>query len=840
MQRIVLFFLLLSSAFLHAQAQDMARVEGLLRDSLGNLLPGVSVGIVGYTNGTSSNEKGFYSLEIPANVNVQIAFSFIGFKTEYINLSLAKKKVKNLNVVLKSTLTELPGIVIKDELQSGASMSKIDPKLVNILPNASGNFESILKTLPGVVSNNELSSQYNVRGGNFDENLVYVNDIEIYRPFLVRTGQQEGLSFINSDMVESVNFSAGGFEARYGDKLSSVLDIKYRRPKEFAGTVLTGLQGTNITLEGTSLNRRLSFMGGFRYKTNQYVLNSLDTKGSYRPNFTDYQSLISYAITDKWDLEFLANYSQNQYQIVPKDRETVFGTVNQALKLRVYFEGQEIDTYETYLGALATTIRPSNNLKLRFIASAYQTHQSESFDILGQYYLEELERDFGSSKVGQSVATLGIGSFLNHARNVMDGFVYNLEHKAYYTSGNNYWQWGLKYQHEGFTDKVKEWTMTDSADFVIPKDPSHYYPDNAKNPLVLSNVLNNKSEFENFRLSAYIQNNIRIGSGNSKLLTLGVRSNYMNLSGQLLFSPRATFSYRPTWNNNLQLRASAGVYQQPPFYREYRDLYGNINLGLKAQQSIHFVLGSDYFFKAFDKNLKLVSEAYYKYLSDLIPYKIDNVRVRYLGNNSAKGYATGVDFRLNGEFVKGLESWFSVSLMQTKEDLQNDYYYNYYNKAGEQIIPGYTFDSKAVDSTRVNPGYIPRPADQRVTFAILFQDYLPKFPSFRVYLNLVYGSGLPAGPPGNDRYKDILRLPSYRRVDIGFSKVFFDEKFPNTISRGPVKYLKTAWLSFEVFNVLQVDNTSSYLWVKDISNRQYAIPNYLTARTVNLKLVLKF
>ncbi len=836
---LLLLFLLFSFHF--SYSQKTATVYGTITGINGVALFGVNISEVGETKGAVTDEKGKFSLIVPAEKEITSAFSHVGYTVEKITLTLSENQQYEFNKKLTSLSQQIPEVEITDQKERQTNLIRIDPKSISQIPTVSGNFEDVLKTLPGVISNNELSSQYSVRGGNYDENLVYVNDIEIYRPFLVRSGQQEGLSFINGDMVSSILFSAGGFEAIYGDKLSSVLDIKYRKPVKFAGSANMSLLGGGLSLEGITKNKKFTWLTGIRYKSNQYLLKSLDTKGEYKPTFADGQAYLTYQVTKKTELAFLGNYSKSKYRFVPTNRETDFGTINQALRLTVYFDGQEIDDFETMTGALSLTHYVSEKLKLKFTTSLFTTQESERFDILGQYYLDELERDLGSDEFGDVAFNRGIGSYLDHARNELNGFVYNAEHKGNYYYKNSELQWGIKYQHEEFTDKLNEWNYVDSAGFSLPHPRDSVGQAGPYNQeIILQNVLKAKNNVVSNRFNGYLQDSWQLGVEKRTSLTVGIRATDCDLNEDLVGGPRVSFSYKPKWKRNLVFRAASGFYYQPPFYRELRDLDGKINPNLKAQSSIHFIAGSDYQFLAWGREFKFVSEIYYKILDDLVPYKIENLRIRYFADNNSKGYAAGADFRINGEFVQGTESWVSMSILQTREDIIDDYYYDYYNSDGEKIIKGYTLNSTPFDSIRIEPGYIPRPTDQRFTFSMFFQDYLPKFPSYKMHLSLIFGTGLPFGPPGRDRYKDILRVPNYRRVDIGFSKTFIDEDQPKKHRLKFANHINSLWISLEVFNLLQVSNTVSYLWIADVTNRYYAVPNYLSARTINLRLNVKF
>lgn len=818
-----------------AFAQEEAIVSGRVTNKDGKPLEDITVSLFGRSNApVFTNKNGEFEYKIPANTDVVLVLSGINHSQERIKINLKPDEKFYINKQLKdATRTTLESVVIEDKIRT-TNMIRLDPKVVSFIPSPSGDFNSILFSQLGVSNRNELSSQYSVRGGNFDENLVYVNDIEVYRPFLVRSGQQEGLSFINSEMVSSVLFSAGGFEAKYGDKMSSVLDVQYRRPRKFAGSVTAGIQGSNVHLEGASKDFRFTWLMGARYKTQRRILGAADVEADYRPWFADFQTFLTYDISDVWEVNVLVNYARNKYIFVPQTRETEFGTINKALQLKVYFEGAEIDDFETYTGAASFNYHPNSRLNMKFITSAFRTFENESFDILGQYYIDELERDIGKKTFGQSIATLGVGSFLNHARNNLNATVITTEHKGTYEPRRKQrLLWGLRYQTELVNDKLSEWKMIDSSGYSLPLG----------NPDVieLQEVVKTRETLISHRSMAYAQYifNKELKDTSEFTFTAGVRANYWDLNEQVVVSPRVTLAYKPNWKRDFLFKASSGYYYQPPFYRELRNMYGVVNTNVKAQQSIHFLLSSDLNFKLWNRPFKFITEAYYKKLDMLIPYEVDNVRIRYYAENSARGYATGIDMKVNGEFIRGIESWASLSVMQTKEDILNDYYYDYYNKSGEKIISGYTFDTQKTDSVRNEPGYIPRPTDQRVSFSIFFQDYLPRFPDFKMHLNLLFGTSIPFGPPDFAKYKDTLKMPPYRRVDIGFSYQVVKESKPLRAS-SPFHRLKSLWISMEVFNLLDVNNTVSYLWIKDISNRTYAIPNYLTGRIINLRTVARF
>lgn len=820
-------------------SQGTATVYGKVTNTDNEPIEDVSVSILGGTQAAViTNKNGEYTYTIPADQEVVIVFNSLSHTQEQYTVKLGAGEKRELSSTLKFKNT-FSVINIYDTRERNQELTRIDPILMTHIPTASQDFNAILFTLPGVSNRNELSSAYSVRGGNFDENLVYVNGIEIYRPFLVRSGQQEGLSFINPDMVSSVLFSAGGFEAKYGDKMSSVLDVQYRKPRKFAGTVSGSMLGGNLELEGISKSHRFSWMIGSRYKSTKYLLGKIDTKGQYKPSFVDVQGYATYDLTTNWELDLLGNFASNKYQIIPESRETDFGTINQALRLKIYFDGQEIDKFSTMLGAISA-IYHSNDEKanLKFIASAFKSKESEAFDLQGQYYIADLETDFGKPNFGEEVGERGVGTFLNHARTNLTAYVYSAEHKGVYNiDRSKQVLWGAKYSLEDISDKLSEWKFIDSAGYSIPTT----VPYNPQQEIILQDVIKQKIHIVSNRVSGYLEGilNKELKDTSNVSVTAGIRANYWDLNRQALFGPRATLGYKPHWKKDFLFKLSGGYYYQPPFYRELRDIEGNINYNLKAQTSIHAVLSSDYNFKSWNRPFKFIVEAYYKYLDNIIPYEIDNVRIRYSAKNNARGYATGIDMKINGDFVTGLESWASLSIMQTQEDIKDDYFYTYYNSDGDTIVPGYTANYKAVDSTRTEPGYIPRPTDQRVSFGLFFQDKMPGFPDLKMHLNLLFGSGVPFGPPGSERYKQILRMPPYRRVDVGFSYQVLREN-RELKEKGFGRYLKSVWLSLEVFNLLGTNNTVSYIWVEDVTSRQYAVPNYLTQRQLNLRLIVKF
>lgn len=832
-----LLLILFLGFYLPGQSQTFAKIYGKVTDERNNAIEMANIAVSGYPGGVTSGKDGAYELRVPAMKPLIIIYSFVGYESDTLHITLDANINFRANKVLKQTAMLLPYLVVEDKALRNTNLSRIDPHTAAMIPSASAGIESLVKTMPGVVSNNELSSQYSVRGGNYDENLVYVNDIEIYRPFLMRSGQQEGLSFLNSDLVSSVLFSAGGFDAKYGDKMSSVLDIRYRKPSEFAGSASASLLGATGHIEGVSKNNRFTYLAGVRYKSNQYLLNSLETKGDYKPRYFDIQSLLTYNVSRKVEVSFLGYIARNDYTLIPQSRETNFGTMYDALRLKVYFDGREADNYRSYLGATTVTYKPTEHLNIKWIVSGYRSQENESFDILGQYWIQLLENAPDSIEV---VENKGVGSYLTHARNELNMDVFNIENRYTLIHDNSNTQWGVKYQHEIIRDQIDEWMLVDSAGFSTPYSPG--IPGMAGNltDLRLYSCLKTSADITSNRYTGFIQNTRDLDGDSTKLtLTTGLRFSYWDYNRQFLVSPRATISFKPNWQRDILFRFSTGYYFQPPFYRELRNLEGQVNPEVRAQKSIHLVLGSDLNFQAWDRPFKFVTEVYYKILKDLIPYEVENVRIRYLGYNDSKGYAAGIDMKVNGEFVKGVESWASLSIMRTEEDLYDDYYYEYYNQSGEKIIAGITTDQTVTDSVKVEPGYIPRPTDQRVTFGLFFQDFLPMNPTYKMNLGLYFGTGLTTGAPNTPLYKHVFRMPAYRRVDIGFAKQIIGREAGQS-SRKFFGNIKNMWVTAEILNLLQINNTISYMWVRDFDGNQYGVPNYLTSRQINIKLSVEF
>ena len=781
--------------------------SGTVKSSTNEPLQFVNLAIRGTASGTTSGKDGRFELPVPANKDVTILFSYIGYESDSMTVHLKEHERRVSHIIMIQSSTQLGSIEVKDQQIRTNTFSRLDPKVLTYIPTINASVEDLIKTMPGVTSHNELSSQYSVRGGNYDENLVFVNDIEIYRPFLVRSGQQEGQSFLNPDLVSGISFSAGGFDAKYGDKMSSVLDIRYKKPTAFAGSFDVSLLGASAHLEGT-IAKKLSYLIGARYKSNSYLLNGLDTKGTYMPRFFDVQGMLNYEFSKAWELSVLGSYTNNYYKLVPETRETSFGTIDQAYRIMMYFDGQEVDRYQNWLTAATLTWKPAHNIRLRLIGSTFQTYEAETYDISGEYWLGKLEVFQGESQ-GKVTEILGVGAYLQHARNYLEGKVYNLEHRGSWEKEKSSMTWGLKYQHDQFTYKMSEWEMQDSAGYSLPRPHDSIGAVNPpKTDLVMTSVIRSNSDITTNKISGFIQDTWTFKTGSGDIaITGGLRAIGYDYSHQFAVNPRANFSFKPHWKHETVFRISGGVYSQPPTFREMTDLQGNIVPDLKFQTSIHVVAGSDYYFSAWGRPFKFVAETYYKNLQNLIPYEIDNLKIRYYGTNDAHGYAAGIDFRVNGEFVKGAESWASLSIMKTMEYFQGS--------------------------------WIPRPTDQRVNLAIFFQDYIPGFPTWKMNLTLIYGSGLPFGPPDAPRAQQTLRMPAYRRVDIGLTKQLITPQTKFS-AKNPFRGFNNMWVALEIFNLLQISNTVSYLWVTDINNNPYAVPNYLTPRTVNLKIGASF
>ena len=770
-------------------------IFGHVTDSLDNPVQIASISIPEFSTGTTTDSIGYYEMALPSGIKFTLIIQHINFDKQSLQLKLEPDERREQNIVLTARIRVLDSVSvisdIKDEIRDQVSVYSLKPRSLANIPSPFNDFNNALATLPGVVSNNELSSTYSVRGGNFDENLVYVNDIPVYRPFLTRSGEQEGLSFINPDLTQEVLFSSGGWQPAYGDALSSNLNVKYKTPEEFEGSVSIGLLGGSLYLGGNDRKDKFSYILGVRHKRSEYLLNTFETEGEYFPRYTDIQSYFRYKLgkreisgLPKTELGLLMAYSRNRYNVIPESRETHFGTFNQPLNIYIAFIGQELFNYNTYQGAVKLTHRFNNKITSHFIYSDYYTQEREYFDVESGYRICDVDKRPGSEDFNRCINIRGIGTYFESARNTLDAHVVNTEvRNELLINDCNRIDVGFGYTYQWFDDMFHEYNFIDSADYVT-----------------ITEYMSTDNHTTGNVITGFIQHYLNYNQ--KHILTYGIRFNYLDVNQNLLVSPRLQYSFVPAWHRDILFRGAIGLYQQQPFYREFRRPDGSLNLDVNAQKSYHAIAGMDYNFSFWGRPFKLIIEAYYKYLKNIIPYDINNVRIRYFADNLAKGYATGLDFRLSGEFVPGDESWFSIGFLSTKEDLINDH-----------------------------RGLIPRPSDQLLNVNIFFQDHIPRNPTYRVYLNLNYASGLPFGPPNNIEYRNVFRGESYQRVDLGLSKIFFLKSSET---------FQSIWLGIEILNLTGRNNKVSYNWVKDFNSIYYAIPNALTGRFINFRCQLKF
>ena len=816
-----ILFLLLLGISLSLVAQHKVRIYGYVYDENKRGLELVNVALENGRFGTSTNLQGYYDFKVEIKDSSTLLFSQVGYKTERRTIHSNQSSIE-LSFVLKRTSKQLSEVnVIGQKIQT-STLDMMDASKVKLLPNAAGGIESMLMTFAGVSSSNELSSQYNVRGGNFDENMVYVNGIELYRPLLVRSGQQEGLSFINPDMVRNVSFSSGGFDAQYGDKMSSVLDIQYKRPEKFESTVSASFLGATAFV-GTS-NDKFTQMHGFRYKTNGYLMGTLDTQGEYKPHFFDYQTNLCYQLSPKSKLSFLGNVSQNSYQFTPQTRQTTFGTTTEVINLRVFFEGQEKDLFLTAFGSLSWDFQPHKGLNLRLLSSVFNSNESVNYDILGDYVLNESIGN--NSNVEKEGKLIGVGKYHQHARNLLNATVSNISHLGDYSFGQHKMKWGVTLQNERIIDNIGEWEWRDSVGYSLP----------TSSRLEMFYNLKSNEKLMSWRTSAFFQESYKWNmEASSVLFTGGMRANHWSFNNELLLSPRLSVALLPHWKKDFSFRFATGLYYQAPFYKEIRDTVtdglGNVNVHLnnniKSPRSLHFVLGGDYYFKTFGRALKFTTEVYLKLADRMISYTVDNVQVRYSGLNDAKTYTAGVDFKLYGEFLPGADSWINLSLMQSKMKLDNDLF-TYYKYVDNQVV-----------ATKSHRGWYPTSSEQRFVVSVLFQDYLPNNPNYKLHLKMVLSDGLPFGPPRDLKSQNSFRTQPYKRVDIGASRVLASGG-DKLLNKPFFKHVKSIWLNAEIFNLLDFTNVNSHYWVTQIDDSQMAVPNYLTNRMFNLKLIVDF
>ncbi len=823
MNRKILFISVLFFLFLQQGFAQSAKIVGVISDE--NKQPVGNATISCQGKSSTSNDDGSFIIIVPANQEISVVFTHLSFKSVTLSLELKSNEIFVINPVMSSESESLGEVIVINNRKRIQGITTLEPETIKRIPGLSPGAENVLKLMAGVNSNSDMSSQYSVRGGNYDENLVYVNEIEVYRPFLVRSGQQEGLSFTNIDMTQNVDFSAGGFQAKFGDKMSSVLDITYRRPKSFGASMEASLLGGSLSVDLASKDTVWTAITGVRYRDNSLFVNSQETETNFRPSFADVQSYITFTPNKHWSHGLLGNVSQNTYKYQPLTRQTNFGTLSDPIALQIFYEGQENDKFRTFFGAWKTVFSPDKQNNYRFIASAFQTREQEYFDIDAAYFLGEVDSNIGSETFGDVTFNRAIGSQLNHARNDLDALIVNAEVKGTHNLRNAALQidWGAKFTHEDIRDRIVEWEVIDSAGFSI-NPPIIDLPvnDQPYNPYVGPLVPYNNVRATNFvtinRISGFVQFNARRRLGNADLhINGGIRAHNWVVSGdnfsggksQTVFSPRLQLSLKPDWQRDVVFRFSTGWYYQPPSYRELRNEEGVVNPNVKAQQSIHFVLSGDYNFRMWDSKFKYVAEAYYKSMDDINTYTLENVRIRYRANNNAEAYAYGLDMRLHGEFVKGTESWFSVGYMKTEEN-QDD------------------------------RGFIARPTDQRLKFGILFQDYMPAIPNMKVYMNLVYNTGLPGGSPSYaDVYQYQSRLRDYRRADVGFFYVLTEKNKDRPQGHWLKKFQDLA-VGFEIFNLFNNQNAITNTWVRDAYTKsQYGIPNYMTTRVFNVKLTAR-
>lgn len=782
-------------ATMQQAAAQRVTIKGKVIDEKHNPIEIANIKAEGQAAGTVTDLKGNYIFTCNSSDSLVISYSMLGYRTR-------KKTLKNptdtitINVTLMAADYTLEGVEITDNQRQMGGTQKIEvPSQMRLQPDASGNgVESIISAQAGVSSHNELSSQYNVRGGNFDENSVYVNGIEIYRPLLIRAGQQEGLSFLNPDMVGSIAFSTGGYEAKYGDKMSSVLDITYRKPTKFESTLSASLLGGSIYLGWG--NDKISISNSIRYKTNRYLLGTLDTKGEYEPKFIDYQTYIEWRPTPKLSVGFIGNISRNDYRFTPTDRSTTFGTMENAKEFKVYFGGWEKDIFNTLFGSLSFNYTFDEYNRLSLQGSAFNTEEEETYDIIGEYWIDDINAD----------ENMSVGRYMEHARNYLDADVQTVSLSGTHFIKSHDLRWGLQWKGERINENQREWEMRDSAGYNIPHTGTTLQP-------IYS--LRSKTGTSTNHIKAYVQDTYKFNSSLGVIsLNAGLRLAHWDWNNEFLLSPRASVGLIPEFNKNMTLRFATGVYYQVPFFKELRDTITangittvSLNKNIKSQRSIHFVFGYDYMFKMLERPFKFTAEAYYKKLDNIIPYNVDNVRIVYYGDNCAHGYATGIDLKLFGEFVPGTDSWVTFSIMDTKEKINGS-------------------------------DWLPRPTDQTFNASIYFTDFFPGTQKWKMSLRGVYADGLPFGPPHTGRERHTFRAPAYKRVDIGMSYRLLDnsEKIYRT---GAYQYIKNIWLGVDAFNLLDINNVNSYYWVSDIYNNNFAVPNYLTGRQINLRVLVE-
>ena len=814
MKNFVLILLCLVSSCFFSQE---GVITGLILDE--ENFPIKDVNIQFDNKGSISDVDGYYKIEVESGKNINIVFTHINHKRLQITVNLSKNEILEFNPVLSTNFEQISEVILNTTRREDLkSIQNIPPEKLRDIKGVQPGIENILKTLPGVSINNEMSTQYSVRGGNFDENLVYVNGIEIYRPFLIRSGQQEGLSFVNSEMTDDIKFSSGGFEAKYGDKMSSVLDIKYKSPDSNQYRINTSFLGGSFTSENVSKDKNISNILGLRYRDNSLLVNSKETNSNFKPSFFDLQNHLRLSINPRLSISTLTNFSLNRYNFKPLNRQTNFGTLDDPLALIIFYDGEEKDRYATFFNSISFDYKPNQRDTYTINSSFYNTTEKEYFDILAQYNLAEVNTNIGSEDLGEVEFSQGVGSQLNHARNDLNAQIFNIESKLKLIRKKNEFNFSFKFTKENISDRIVEWEVIDSAGYFI--DPpfitniSEQPYEANEGPIVPFQNIRSTIDTSIERIQFYSQWESESYINNNKIYyNIGVRAHNWSLNSsedwsndvknKIVISPRFQIGYVPSWNPKMIFNLKYGVYYQPPFYKELRNFSGEINPSLRAQKSTHYVLSNEYKFDLWNRPFRLNSELYYKDLDDLNTYTIDNVRIRYVANNNAFGYAYGLDLRLNGEFVKGTESWFSFGYLKTEENIDDR-------------------------------GYISRPTDQRLKFGVLFQDYVPNMPNLKMFINLIYNTGLPGGSPSYaDTYEYQNRLPDYKRADIGIMYLIEDAK--------KLFNVEEVSIGMEIFNMFNMQNTITNTWVRDVySKRQYSIPNYLSPRIFNLNMDIKF
>ncbi len=831
--RLTVFIFLLFSGLVSFSQRKTAYVSGNVIDENEDAVAAVTVTILGKQNGIVSSDSGKFRIEVPSQKAFALVFTHTGFHDQQKDFYLSPGENEHITVKLIRSSETLQTVVINNEKErKETGLIKINPESAITAPGATSGVEGLIKTLVG--SNNELTSQYAVRGGNYDENLIYINDFEIYRPYLIRNGEQEGLSFINPELVKNIDFYTGGFQAKYGDKISSVLDIQYKKPASFGGSVYVSLLEQGLHLEGLSKNKKLSYLFGIRSKTNRYLLSSQETKGNYIPSAADLQAYLTYQLSEKLQLEVLGVISGSKFTLNPESAQkstAVFSPLFTAnLGLDIFFEGQEKDTYNSNLAGISLNQFINRKVKLKWMFSRYDDIENENVDITGAYLFGERSFDKTKPDFGKITNPLGAGIYQNYIRNDLNIAVYTLSHKGTYSMGKHFLQWGLSFDHSVISDHLNQWERQDSAGYSLPFNPSQ---------LKLSSVLKSHENLSVDKYTGYIQDNIHfVHARNDVTIEGGIRFNYDALNQEFLLSPRAQISYKPDWKRDIIFKASAGIYEQPPFYREMRKPDGTINTNLKSQKSVQYVAGFDYHLSNANRPMRITTEAYFKSLWDGDPYDINNLQINYFGENTARAYATGIETRVFTELVKDAESWFSIGISQSKENLNNDYYFIYKNKSGA-VINSQTKDQVVTDSVRTDIGWIRRPSDRLITMGLFLQDYLSTNKNFKVHLNLIYGSNMSYSIPGSMKYRNALIIEPYIRADIGFSALLLSDK-SHRRSHSPFRSFDNIWASLEIFNLIDRANTISYQLIKDFANDTFSIPNRLTPRLINFKLLAKF